>query len=225
MYLRFLAILAAFGVVAAANAQYVYNSRDGQAATVSGTLLATGATDSNFWGDQVTLAGTDRTVTLLEQVFQFNPAAGDTNNFTFTFDLQFNTVSGTTVGASFFSASYTAAPVAGTAVAAFLYGFPISNVVVPDTFVYSFRVHRTAGSNQGTIGMQAHNSPPSVGFSDPTFFWSQNPTTGVWSQSTFTGNINSNFRARITAVPEPASMAALAIGALAMVRRRRNKRA
>ena len=220
---RFLLPLALLGATVAAQAQFVYNSRDGQAATVAGTWLAAAATDSNWWGDQVTLAGTDRSVTLLETVVQVNPAAGDTTNFLLSFDLQFNTVSGTTVGAQTFTQSYTTAPIPGTAAAAFLFGFAVPNVTVADTFVYSLRVHRLAGSNTGSVGMQAHNSVPTVGNSDPTFFWSQNPTTSAWTQSAFTGG-NANFRTRITAVPEPASMAVLGLGALAVIRRRRNKK-
>lgn len=224
MRFRTLSVLAVLGMVVAAHAQFVYNSRDGQAATVSGTLLNTGVADSDFWGDQILLApGTGRIATLLEQVFQVNPTAGDTNNFSYSFDLQLNSISGGVVGASFYSASYSAAPVAPT-LAAFLYGFSLPNIVVPDEFVYSFRMHRLAGSNTGIIGMQAHNSAPLVGSSDPAFFWDQNPTSGVWSQFAFTGG-NANFRARLTAVPEPASMAVLGMGALALIRRRRSKKA
>ncbi|MFI5386301.1 MAG: PEP-CTERM sorting domain-containing protein, partial [Fimbriimonadales bacterium] len=64
-------------------------------------------------------------------------------------------------------------------------------------------------------------SAPAIGFSDTTYFWENN--SGTWGKFNFGATPSGNMRMSLTAVPEPASMAVLGIGALALIRRRRRR--
>lgn len=97
------------------------------------------------------------------------------------------------------------------------YVFAIPNVTVPNRFVWTIQLYnRTGPGNE--LGPSYFN-PPTVGYSDD-FFW-RYETGGDWTQYSWGGQPVANFGARLTAVPEPSVLAALSIGALAMLRRRK----
>jgi hypothetical protein len=220
--MRKLALIASVALCGSAFAQtVVYNARDGQPATVAGILMAEGATTSTEWGDEATLTGTERTVTQLAQTLQFNNGTGDTSNFNLIVTTRLRSMlPDNTPGTILWEQAWS---ISNTAAGAYFYTFTVPNVVVPDTVVFSFQFSRQATSNIGAALVQAHNSAPLIGSSSNTYFWGLNQTTNAWQQLNFGATPQGNFRGRITAVPEPASMAALAFGAAALISRRRRR--
>jgi hypothetical protein len=94
------------------------------------------------------------------------------------------------------------------------------SVPVPDTFTWTAELSGF-GLTGGDIASLPSFGPPTVGSSDPLFFWSKSVLG--WSQG-FLPADDSNFYARVTAtVPEAGALAPLgALTALAAIHRRRN---
>lgn len=166
-------------------------------------------------GDEVNLGGTDRAVTNIDILFYslWDPGTVDT-----TVRFYKNDGGGGAPGTLLWqSSTFTAlAHVQGLQT----YSFAVPSVVVPNTFTWTIGLANRAGST-GDIG-PALADPPSVGSSANYFWWNN---AGVWNQTGWGPSPIANFGARITAapVPEPASMGVLALGAVAMIRRRRMK--
>jgi len=194
----------ALGGVVSAQAQIVYDNTT----NVLGFLIGAGEDE---WGDAMTLAGTERNVTGFDAMIHSNSGA-------FTADLTARLYAGGSggvdPGALLWSATVTGAAIAG---GLGTYSFVVPGVLVPNDVTWT--VQMTNRSNSTAVAGPRFVSPPTVGSSED-YVWDH--VGGVWTDTAFgVGANNNNFGARLTAVPEPASLTALALGGLALLRRRR----
>jgi len=179
------------------------------------TMLADQFNPGQFeFGDQITLGGTNRVVTAFQFAYQLT---GGDGNETATVRFYANDGTAGAPGTKLFQSSPIALHNTGTVFAA---GSLINlDVPVPSSFTWSVIFGNTSGDT-ATTGIF---NPPSVGSSDPTFYWiDQN---NAWSKANFgTSGTPSNFYARVTAdvVPEPSTGLLVAAGLLALARRRRS---
>jgi hypothetical protein len=163
-------------------------------------------------GDEITLAGTAREMVRLELLVR---PSGATALADTTVRLYANDgaggAPGTLLYAAFLPQVFYAAP--GT-----LLGVDIPQVLVPDTFTWTIEYDNISGS--ANLGLRVYD-PPTVGSSED-FFWRSSPATGFQRQdpSGFPGN----FYARVVAtggdepaIPEPATLTLLGIGALGLL--------
>lgn len=160
-------------------------------------------------GDNVTLAGTERYVSRFE-VGVYSSLAGSA-------DMRIRFYTGTPFAnpvAIYDSGWYNQmAFIAGQQT----FGFAIPNALVPTNFTWTVQYANVVGMT--SVGPRLAN-PPTIGSSANNFWQNNPPWTNYWFGST--GPV-SNFMARINAeaVPEPATLAVLGIGALALLRRRK----
>jgi hypothetical protein len=166
-------------------------------------------------GDEVWLTGTDRQVTQLRLLFSYRGTAPGTIDAR----IRFRTVDPGTEKPG--DAFYESALIVGLPTVGGMneYIFAIPNVVVPDRFVWTVQAYNRQGS-VGELG-PAYYNPATVGWSDD-FYW-QSDMGSEWIAYSWGGDPYANFAATITAVPEPASMLALAAGVGIFLRRRRSR--
>ena len=222
--------LAFFGatLVGGANAQILEYDALSTGATIAGVHMAANSSTSNEWGDQVVLSGPSHTIMQYNCLIQFNNGVNDTSNFVVNDTVTFRSLTGTgatatvNTGTPIYQATFSLGGATGLAGGAYNVGFGIPNVVVPTEFLVSNQFTRVSG-NTGIVGEHFNNSPAAIGTGDPTYFWINNGTS--WGQANFGTTPSGNMRMSLTATPEPASMAVLGIGALALIRRRRSNKA
>lgn len=176
-------------------------------------LLPEWLNDSVEAGDEVWLAGSDRTVTELRLLFTYRGTIPGTIDA----QIRFRSIreEDQTPGAVIYDSGI----IAGLPTLAGFneYTFNIPNVDVPDRFVWTVQAYNRQGS-VGELGPSYFN-PATVGFSDD-FFWRSGGSD--WTPYSWGGDPYANFAAQITAVPEPATMIALTAG-LGLLARRRKK--
>lgn len=213
-------VLAACAVASQAQ-QIIYQNMTGMA--TASYRMASGASSSLEFGDEVGLAGTFRTVTQVKSIMQVQGTGLGAYNFDLT--LRFRALDGaggapnTILGATTYQFRNLNEGAGGTAAA---YTITLSglNVTVPNNVAVTFALSRVGG-NTGGVGFQFNAAnPPAVGTSDPTYFWRENTAGGTWGKFNFAGT-NANVALELTAVPEPATMAVLGLGVAAMLRRRK----
>jgi hypothetical protein len=165
---------------------------------------------TNFeYGDQITLAGTDRTLSQFTFSYFFSGATASTQSWT----LRMYANAGTNTPVAPF---YTSDPIP-VATGVNGYNTPIINfdlaspaVILPNTFTWTVQFSNLApGQNAGLLLY----GPPNVGssFND---FW-QKDGTGTWSLHQINnGSPLADFAARVSAVPEPGVLALGGLGAL-----------
>ncbi len=90
--------------------------------------------------------------------------------------------------------------------------FSVPDIVVPDRFTW------LASADSDVAGMATFD-PPTVGTS-ADYFWDLDSNDGEWYALTLQDQV-SNLGARVLAVPEPACAGLLAVGFLALARKRR----
>ena len=190
----------------------------------------TADTEKGFWpfsvfgayedmGDEITLAGTARTITEFElillspwqEVILSSTATEPSLALTFWkndgLDVYgFPGAPGTWLWEGSISSDITLPVNVPTTVT-----FSVPDVVVPDTFTWTTR------ADSLSAGMAIYD-PPTFG-SSGDHYWDL--YAGDWYPMSFGGGPVANFGARVTAVPEPSALAVLILGGLSAVRRRR----
>lgn len=179
------------------------------------------APDDGFWsfnrflndpiGDQITLAGTNRTVVKFDLVLS---SSQPTSLSSLT--LAFYASDPNTGYPGDYLWGDTANNVSVNGITTVTFNVP--NVVVPDTFVW------VAGADSTLAGLATY-SPPMVGTSD-NYYWSYSPTYDWWCPLYFEDDPVADFGAEVLAVPEPTILGLLALGGLlAACRKRRDNQA
>jgi hypothetical protein len=207
---RWLSILACMPAAAIAQ-QVVYDNTTNSLGT-NMPLLPEWRDDSAEAGDDIWLEGTAREVTGLKLLFFYRGTEPG------TIDLQIRFRHLDEIDQIPTDAFYDSGVIPGVPTLAGMneYTFDIPSVTVPDHFVWTVQAYNRQGS-VGELG-PAYYNPPTVGFSDD-FFWLSDMGSD-WTPYSWGGEPYANFAARFTAVPEPATLVALALG-VALLRRRR----
>jgi hypothetical protein len=162
-------------------------------------------------GDEIWLGGTDREVTELKLIFNYRGTIPGTFDALIRFREYDEGFQGP--GAAFYES-----PLTQVATTAGLHEltFAIPNVIVPDHFIWTIQAFDRQGS-VGELGM-AYFNPPTVGSSED---WLWQRGGNEWTAYSWGGEPYANFGARLTAVPEPATLAITATGLLLLRRRRK----
>jgi hypothetical protein len=164
-------------------------------------------TTSLEFGDQITLDGTDRTLSQ----FQFSYFFSGTTVGAQTWTIRFYT-NGTASSPGTMAYESDPRPV-GLGANGFnteTITFPLSSnlVTVPDTFTWTVQFSNLAAGEAGGLLLYG---PPNVGSSFDDFW--QKDGAGAWSLNQITGTL-ADFTARVTAVPEPGVLALGGLGVL-----------
>jgi len=180
----------------------------------SGTLVDSQFNPGGFeFGDQITLGGSNRVVTQFQFAYQLQ---GGDGNETATVRFYANDGPSGAPGTQLFQSNpISISNTGGVFVAGNVMNLDVS---VPNSFTWSVLFGNVTGD---TVTTGIFN-PPTVGSSDPSFYWIRQ--NGQWSKAPL-GTGPANLYARITAdnvvVPEPSTGLLLAVGLLALARRRR----
>jgi hypothetical protein len=158
---------------------------------------------ANEFGDQITLAGTDRTLSQFTFYYYFSGASPGGSAVIHFYE---NTgAGGSPNAASFYNSDpITLSPGYNNQTIDFSSASPVT---LPNSFTWTIQFSSLGGNQAGLLVY----GPPTVG-SSFTDFWEN--SGGTWSTMGITGQPSADFAARVTAVPEPGT---LAIGALALL--------
>jgi hypothetical protein len=205
-YLFIPAILLSTSVSLVAQSTVYDNTANPQTSGGNQLFYSPTLTTAEF-GDQITLAGTDRTLRQFSFSYYYSGGASDQPTAT----IRFYNGDPTTAGGTFFvSDTITLATrsAAGYGSETIDFSAATSAINLPNTFTWTIQFSNL-GANQGGL---LFFGPPTVGssFND---FWEN---SGSWQTMVSTTPQFNDFAARVTAVPEPG---VLALGALALLAR------
>jgi hypothetical protein len=176
-------------------------------------LLTEELDNSAEGGDEVWLEGTDHVLTELKVLMWANRAAtGTFNGLMRLYDVDEFTQ---TPGQMLYSSGLITGLTANAGMNE--YTFAIPNVAVPDHLVWTLELFDPEDV-LGELG-PAYYHPPTVGFSDD-FMWLRDEGSD-WNAYSWGGETYANFGSRLTAVPEPATLACLGLGIGLLARRGR----
>lgn len=210
---RGLALLCLAVAFATAGAQQIVFDNTAFSLDNNFPLLPEWRVDSAEAGDEVWLGGSAREVTQIVLIFNYR----GTTIGSWDGQLRFRTIDPVTQKPS--DVIYDSGIVEGLGIDPGLnyYVFSVPHVVVPDRFLWSIQAYNK-NEMDGEMG-PAYYNPATVGWSDD-FFWQSDMNTD-WNAYSWGGDPYANFGAQITAVPEPVSFLGLAIGLVALRRRRK----
>jgi hypothetical protein len=166
------------------------------------------------FGDQVSLGGSNRVVTGFQFAYQLQ---GGDGNETATVRFYANDGPSGAPGTKLFEST----PLSISNTGGVFTAGNLANlgVTVPSSFTWSVLF----GHVTGDTAMTGIFNPPTVGSSDPSFYWIRQ--NDQWTKAGFGSAGPANFFARVTAdvsaVPEPSTGLLLAAGLLVLARRRR----
>jgi hypothetical protein len=171
-------------------------------------------------GDQITLAGTARTLSQFSFSYFFSGSTVSTQ----TWRLRLYANDGTTnsPGTALFTGDAIPVNLGVGGYNTYDVNFPLSSnlITLPDTFTWTVQFSNLAAGQ--SAGLLVYG-PPSVGssFND---FW-QKDGSGNWSLNTIGGSPRSDFAAIVNAVPEPGVLALGGLGVLVLAGLRRFRKA
>jgi len=180
--------------------------------TASGTNNAYYSSTFEF-GDQIDLAGTERTVTDFSFYARLNASVLGSQSVVFRF--YDNTGTGGSPGALLFQSTPQAMALGSQT-------FSVSGlaVTVPNSFTWTVTFSSLGVGDDA--GLLIYN-PPTIG-SSLNDFW-QSDSGGAWSLMQVNGGLTpANFAARVTAVPEPGALALGVLGVIIGAVFKRNRR-
>jgi hypothetical protein len=213
--MRSVSIVALLAVAVGAQAQAIVYDNTTTFGNRVQTLLSDLVVEGTELGDEVQLAGTAREVTELRLLFFYRGVDG--GQFDARIRLLMDDGPGGTPGTQLYASPLVESLDANNGLNE--YTFAIPNVTVPDTVIWTID-----GFNPVNITDElgpAYFHPPTIGSSED-FFWRFDGQF-EWTPYAWGGSPYANFGAQITAVPEPATLAALALGASFLLGRRRQR--
>ena len=171
-------------------------------------------------GDQITLAGTERTLSQFTFEYFFSGATASTQ--TWTLRLYANDGTTNSPGTELFASPPRPVTLGANGFNSETIGFPLSSnlITLPDTFTWTVQFSNLGAGEDAGLRLFG---PPTVGssFND---FW-QKDATGAWSLMQVGGVAFSDFAARVSAVPEPGVLVLGGLGALLLAGFRRFRKA
>jgi len=211
MRVRF-AVLLAWAAISAAPTQEIVYDNTTTSLDNNFPLLPAWEVESAEAGDEIWLGGSARTVTELKLIFNYRGTVPGTLDALVRFRQYDESFRGP--GAAFYESPLTQVQ---TTAGLHELNFSIPSVVVPDHFIWTIQVFNRQGS-EGELGM-AYFNPPTVGSSED---WLWQRGGNEWTAYSWGADPYANFGARLTAVPEPATLSVVGAGWL-FLRRRRSK--
>lgn len=202
--------MALLALVAKAPAQSIVYDNTTTSLDNNFPLLPEWMDESAEAGDEIWLGGTDRIATDLNLIFNYRGTAPGTIDALIRFRNYDESFHGP--GSVFYESSLTTVQ---TLPGLHNLDFSIPNITVPDHFVWTIQLFNRQGS-VGELG-PAYFNPATVGFSDD-FLWQRGGNE--WTAYSWGADPYANFGARLTAVPEPASLLGIPLGLMLLKRRR-----
>jgi hypothetical protein len=172
------------------------------------------------FGDQITLGGTERTLSQFSFYYFLSGNSASTQNMT----LRLYSNTGVTNSPAS-TALYTSDPIPVNLsfnTQTITFTNVITPIILPDTFTWTVQFSNLAAGQTGGLLLYGPPIPPGSSFND---FW-QKDGAGNWSTMLINGGATrGDFAARVTAVPEPGVLALGGLGALVLAGLRRFRKA